>query len=68
MNGYSRELGGITQSNVLLCSWGIQNLARGCDLSKVTLCLRTIESINFSLPGSLSLLPDLSRPKAFGSP
>ena len=37
-------------------------------MSKVKQGLRTIESIIFSLPGSPSLLPDLNRPKSFGSP
>lgn len=40
----------------------------GCHLAKVTPCLSTTESIIFSLPGSPSLLPDLSRPKDVGAP
>lgn len=37
-------------------------------MSKVTLRLSTTESVIFSLPGSPSLLPDLSRPKDWGAP
>ena len=40
----------------------------GCDLSKVTPCVSATESIISSLPGSPSLLPDLSRPKDLGAP
>lgn len=65
-NEWVQQGAGRSQPNALLYSWGTSDLERvwlECDLSSVTLCLSTIESIIFSLPVSPSLLPDLSRQK-----